>query len=118
MAERKASPSRKKRTPTPAEIAAGSATLAKVRAATAACCEQAKEEGRESSKQRWSRLLDGSLTVRDLEDEEITKMALRRSDGTFSGSKRAMPSHIAQQFHQEAIRRSNDKLRSAAPEAV
>ena len=64
-------------------------------------------------------LLDGSLTVRDLDDEEITRMALRGADGAVgSGKRRAIPSHLAQQFHQEAIRRSNDKLRSAAPEAV
>lgn len=118
MAERKSAAGRKKRTPTAAEIAAGSANLARGRKSTEERRKKAKEMGLETGPQRWARLLDGSLTVRDLDDDEIKNMYVRNADGGFAGKRRTIPSHIAQQFHSEAIRRSNDRLRSAAPEAV
>ena len=115
MAPQKRSAAGKK--PTAAAISAGTANLAKGRAAKEEKRKQAEAEGRETGTQRWARLLDGSLTVRELDDEEITRMKVRAKDGSFNKG-RVLPSHIAQQFHHEAIRRSNDKLRSAAPEAV
>jgi hypothetical protein len=79
---------------------------------------KAKKEGRPKAGDRWAKLLDGTLTVKDLDDQEVAKMRVRGADGGFTGKGRAIPSHLAQAFHQEAISRANDKLRTAAPEAV
>lgn len=103
---------------TDAQRAAGRANLDKGRAKKAKAREQAEREDRETSGERWARLLDGSLTVAELDDAEITKMRVKSKDGTFNGKGRALPSHLAQAFHKEAIKRANDKIRTAAPEAV
>lgn len=63
-------------------------------------------------------LLDGRLTVADLDDEEIRKMRVRGADGGFAGRRPAIPSHIAQQMQAEAIKRAQEKFRNAAPRAV
>ena len=115
MATRRSGPGTSQ--PSAAQKSAGTANLAKGRAEKEARAQEARANGRMSGKERWARLLDGTLTVRDLDDEEITRMKVRAKDGSFNKG-RVLPSHIAQQFHHEAIRRSNDKLRSAAPEAV
>lgn len=75
-------------------------------------------EAEDTQKQRWAKLLDGTLTVQDLTDEEITRMRVHGKGGQFSGRAQPLPSHLSQAFHREAIRRANDKLRTAAPEAV
>lgn len=101
--------------PTPEAIAAGTANLAKGRAAR----EKKRKPGEyETAGERWGRLLSGQITVEDLDDDEIKFMRVRSSDGTFNGKGRAVPSHLLQAFHGEAIKRSNNKLRTAAPEAV
>jgi plasmid stability protein len=98
--------------------AAGRKNLQAGRAAKAEQTKRAKDEGRPRAKERWAMLLSGTLSVRDLDDDEIKKMRVRGADGGFSGKRQAIPSHLAQQFHAESIRRSNDRLRTAAPEAV
>lgn len=69
-----------------------------------------QEAGGETRKQRWARLLDGSLTVRELDDVEIEAMTVYDAAGSVGGKRPLMPSHIAQQFRQEMIRRANDTL--------
>lgn len=76
-----------------------------------------KEDGL-PAKERWAMLLSGSLTVKDLDDDELAKMRVRSRDGTFSGRPRAVPSHLAQQMQQEGIRRATELFRIAAPKAV
>lgn len=100
---------------TPAQTAA----LAAGRAAKKQKREQAKKEGRMTAQQRWAMLLDGTLTVKDLDDEEVSRMKVKGKDGCFSGTKtRTMPSHLVSAWQREAVKRANDKLRTAAPEAV
>lgn len=104
---------------TDAQREAGRANLAKGRATKAAIRAKAAEEDRMSAQDRWAMLLSGTLTVRDLDDQEIRKMRVRSADGTFNGpGKQRLPSHLAQQFLNEAMRRANDKIRTAVPEAV
>lgn len=83
-----------------------------------AMAEQAAKEDRDTAGERWAKLLDGTLTVQDLDDEEISKMKVRAKDGTLPGRGRKIPSHLAQQFHQEAIKRANAKFREALSAAV
>lgn len=111
--------STKRATPrTAAEDAAGRANLQKGRAKKAQAREEAAAAALPTAQERWAMLLDGTLAVRDLDDAEIRKMRVKSADGTFNGPARRLPSHLAQQFHQEAIRRANDRIRTAAPEAV
>jgi plasmid stability protein len=97
---------------------AGQKNLAKGRKAKEEQMERAREQGAPKAGERWAMLLSGQLTVRDLDDEEIRKMRVRGADGGFGGKRRAVPSNLIQAFQAESIRRSNDKLRTAAPEAV
>lgn len=117
MAERETS-ARRKRRPTPAEIAAGSANLAKGRAAKQAKREQARAEGRPRAKERWAALLSGVITVEDLDDEELARMQVRGADGGFSGRRKALPSSIASAMQQEALKRAQADFRVFAPKAV
>lgn len=105
---------------TPAQKAAAAANLAKGRASKEEARRKAKEqpENTMTAGERWAMLLDGTLTVRDLDDEEIRKMRVRSVDGTFNGAGRRLPSHLAVQFQQEAIRRATEMFRTAAPRAV
>lgn len=119
MAEREkaaASSQRSRHTKKAAE--AGRANLAKGRAAKDKARAEARARGQESASERWKKLLSGTLTVQDLDDEELAKMRVRGRDGGFSGSRKAIPSHLAQQMQQEAIKRANDQFRLAAPAAV
>lgn len=79
---------------------------------------KAREEGRPKASDRWAMLLDGTLTVADLDDEELERMKVRGADGGFAGQRKGMPSHIAQQMRAESIKRANDMFRVAAPAAV
>src|SRR5690606_26981830 len=84
--------SRAGREQTDAERAAGQANLAKGRARKAKAREEAKKNPRPSAADRWAQLLDGTLTVKDLDDDEINKMRVRSADGTFNGAGRRLPS--------------------------
>lgn len=61
-------------------------------------------------------LLSGQLTMQDLDDKEVHKMRVRSADGTFSGRRRKLPSHIYHQFQQEQLRRFDAKMRKALKE--
>lgn len=85
--------------------------MEKGRAKKAKQTKEARAKGAMSAKVRWSMLLDGTLTVHDLDDEEVNKMRVRGADGGFSGSRQAMPSHLAVEFHREIVRRAEKELR-------
>lgn len=99
------------RAPTPAQRAALDAGQKKRREQIAA----AKERGQMTAKERWAMLLSGQLTVKDLDDKEVEKMRVRGADGGFAGTRRAVPSHLIQQFQHEQMVRFNDRLRKALP---
>lgn len=118
MAKRETAASQTRRA-TDKQKAAGAQNLAKGRQKKAKAREEAKTKGKPTATERWAQLVDGQLTVAELDDEELRRMKVRSLDGTFNGPRPSrMPSHLAQAFHQEAIKRANDKLRTAAPEAV
>lgn len=61
---------------------------------------------------RMQKLLDGELTVEDLDDEEIIKGQLRASNGSFTGRKAAMiPRAMHDEFMRRVLARGQDKLR-------
>lgn len=108
---------------TPAQKRAAEANLAKGRAARRK--QQAEQEAREAAgevrvtaSERWARLLDGTLTVQDLDNDELARMQVRSADGSFAGRRRAVPSHIAQAMQREGIKRATEMFRVAAPRAV
>ena len=67
---------------------------------------------------RWAKLLDGTLTVEELDDEEVAHGRLRNRDGSFTGRRPAIPSSIAQAMRKEYMRRIGDKFTHALPELV
>lgn len=125
MAERKG-PARSKRgdvvkDPAARErrAAAGRANLAKGRERREQLKAEAEESGAVPAGERWAMLLDGRLTVQDLDDEEVSRMQVRAKDGSFSGARpKKMPSHLAMQFHREVINRAESKFRTALGDAV
>lgn len=119
MAERKTPAERSRRHVPEHAKAAGKSNLAKGREAKAAMRKKAKEEGRPTASERWAMLLDGRLTVKDLDDEEIKRMQVRTAGGDFSGKRRkTMPSHIAAAFRDENMRRATAMLEEALPDAI
>jgi hypothetical protein len=85
--------------------------------------DEKRREARESgefvpAKERWAALLSGTITVKDLDNEEIARMQVRSRDGSFGGRRRAVPSHLAQQMQREGIRRATELFRISAPAAV
>lgn len=114
-----AAASKRKRKPTAKEIEAGKANLAKGREAKRKAREEAEADpNRMSASERWARLLDGTLTVADLDEEELARMKVKGKDGTFNGPGRAVPSHLAQAMQKEGIKRATEMFRTAAPRAV
>lgn len=99
-------------------LAAGKANMAKGRETKRKKREAAIAAGQPKASDRWAMLLDGRLTVQDLDDDEIDKMRVRGADGGFSGRRHAIPSHLAQQWKQEAIRRATEQFHNATPKAV
>jgi hypothetical protein len=99
-------------------VQAGKQNLAKGREVKRKQEEARQASGQPLGQDRWSMLLDGRLTVRDLDDEEIAKQRVYNKRGSFTGKARILPSHLSQAFQSEALRRANEKFRTAAPEAV
>lgn len=75
-------------------------------------------EVRDTAGERWAKLLSGTITVEDLDDEELARMQVKGKDGAFNGKGRAVPSHLAQQMQREGIKRATEMFRVAAPRAV
>lgn len=109
---------RRARAQTAAEKAAGSANLAKGRKKKAEQTKAAKAAGTPRASERWAMLLSGTITVKDLDDDEIAKMKVRGADGGFTGRRPGMPSHLVQAFHKEAITRARNQITTAAPKAA
>lgn len=101
-----------------AQKAAGRANLAKGRAAKEKQREAGRKAGSKPVADRWAMLLSGQLTVKDLDDAEIMKMRVRSKSGTFDGPARALPSHLAQQFAAEAVRRAKSQIHAATTEVT
>lgn len=95
---------------TPAQQAALKAGQA-VKAKRLAKAKQANP-GEESQKERWARLLDGTLTVADLTDEEVEKSRVHGKAGMFHGEAPRLPSHLVAAFHHEQIKRAKSLLSS------
>lgn len=68
---------------------------------------KALKDGGETAVQRMARLLDGSLTVAELTDEEIDRGRVYGKGKQFSGPGKALPSHLYQAFMAERIKRAN-----------
>jgi hypothetical protein len=98
--------------------AAGRKNLAKGRETMIKRRAEAKANGAVPVGDRWAMLLDGRLSVRDLDDKEIKKMRPRGIDGGFSGRPRRLPSHIIQAFTDERIRRAKDGIAKVLPTAI
>lgn len=94
------------------------ANLAKGRKVREQQIAEARAAGKGPAKERWAMLLSGTITVRDLDDQEVRKMKVRGRDGGFAGKRRAIPSHLINQFVSEQMRRANDRMRKALPDTV
>lgn len=98
---------------------AAAANLAKGRAARDAQRSSASAQDRDDQKTRWAKLLDGTLTVRDLDDDEIDAMRVKGKDGAFNGrAPRNIPSHLAHAFLKERVRRAEGELQRVLLKAV
>lgn len=122
MAERKKAAGRTKR-PRPANVTdefieAGRANLAKGRARQEERREEARKQGKPPAGQRHAMLLDGSLKVEDLDDDELRLGRVRGQDGGFTGRRKPLPAHIVSQMQAEAIKRAQAMFAGAAPAAV
>lgn len=77
----------------------------------------AKGDG-DGANKRWRMLLDGTLSVQDLDDDEVARMRTRGKGKQFSGPAPRLPSHLAQQFAQERVKRSMARLHAVLPKAL
>jgi hypothetical protein len=119
MAERESPAARSRRDVPTHAIEQGKKNLAKGRESKKAMRERARAEGRMGAAERWAMLLSGQLTVGDLDDEEVKRMQVRTANGDFSGRRRStMPSHIAQAFRDENLKRANAALEAGLGDAV
>lgn len=63
---------------------------------------------------RYAQLIAGTLTVEDLDDEELAQGRLRAKDGTFSGRPPSVvPAELVQAMRREWLSRAEAKLREA-----
>ncbi len=99
-----------------AQRRAAKANLAKGRKARAKALKDNADHP--TATERWAMLLSGQLTVKDLDDDEITKMALKGKGGVFGGRQRALPSHIIAAFEAERQVRWKRDIMAAVPTAV
>lgn len=65
--------------------------------------------------EKWKQLLSGQLTVKDMDDEELSKGRFRAKDGSFSGRPIMVPSHIVQAITNERIRRAKQNIEQHLP---
>ena len=70
-------------------------------------------------KSRWNKLLDGEITVADLDDEELKKMKIRNRMGEFGGRPpKQIPLWVHEEMRKEWLRRGQDAMDLALPKAV
>lgn len=63
---------------------------------------------------RYALLLNGILTIEDLDDEEVARGQLKASDGTFRGRPpKTVPMELVQAMRREWLSRAEAKLRDA-----
>ena len=66
---------------------------------------------------RYAMLMQGVITVEDLDDEEVARGQLRAADGTFRGRPpKLMPTELVQAMRREWLGRAEAKLRDALME--
>lgn len=66
---------------------------------------------------RYAMLMQGVITVEDLDDEEVARGQLRAVDGTFRGRPpKLMPTELVQAMRREWLSRAEAKLRDALME--
>ena len=66
---------------------------------------------------RYALLLNGIITVEDLDDDELARGQLKASDGTFRGRPpRTVPAELVQAMRREWLSRAEAKLRDALME--
>lgn len=111
--QRSAAPKKPRGKVTDAFVHAGKENLAKGRAKRDKIREQAKDAGLDPAPVRWAQLLDGTITVRDLDDEELERFRMRSKDGLMSGRPAMVPSHIAQAMRSEGIRRFQETIENS-----
>lgn len=78
----------------------------------------AKYQALPTAGDKWAMLLSGTLTVKDMDDEELKRCKFRSKDGSFVGAPRMIPSHIAAAITNERIRRVRNMFEEALPAAV
>jgi hypothetical protein len=73
------------------------------------------EEAR-SDEDRWAMLLDGTITVKDLDDKELKRMQVRNRAGGFQGTRqRIWPSHLRRAADRERLRRLDKRVKGLGP---
>lgn len=93
--------------PSAAQRAAGERNMAAGRANR----QKRLDEGtQETAKQRWAKLIDGTITVQDLTDAELKDMTVHGKGGMRSAKPRALPSHLAQAMRAEWLARGQRLL--------
>ena len=61
---------------------------------------------------RVQALLDGTLSVEELDDEELARGYPRASDGTFRGKPSVVPTSVHQRIQRELFRRAGEQLKT------
>ena len=66
---------------------------------------------------RYAQFLNGTITVEDLDDDELSQGRLKASDGSFRGRPpRVVPAEMVQAMRREWLSRAEAKLREALME--
>lgn len=103
--------------------APGTATDAQKRAMAAGRAARAKQQAERKSrpkapKSRHQMLLDGEITVADLDGDELQHFRGRDVDGEFKGRIRPIPSKMAAQIRQRLLNQMQANIEGFLPRAV
>lgn len=71
-----------------------------------------KKRGLAYTSERVQALLDGSLSVEDLDDEELARGYPRAEDGSFRGRPSVIPTSLHQRVQRELFARAGERLRT------
>ena len=71
-----------------------------------------KARGLAYTSKRVQALLDGTLSVEDLDDEELARGYPRAEDGTFRGRPSVVPTAVHQRVQRELFRRAGEQLKT------
>lgn len=116
LSGRRKPPSRKGIPATPKQMEALTKGKESRKAAAKARREREAKEGK--TKSRWHMLLDGDITVVDLDIDELQRMQTRDGIGEFGGRPPVVPARLARDMKAELLRRGQATIDSAYPEAV